>query len=63
MCTILLLQNKNMSVVMQIIDCNCDVLPIYYDLLIIMFVSIINIDVEQNSQSLFILIKIINIIR
>ncbi len=45
------------------IDHNCDVLPIYYDLLIIMFVSIINIYVEQNSQSLFILINIINIIQ
>jgi hypothetical protein len=44
------------------IDCSWDVLPIYYDLLIIMFVSIINIYVEQNSQSLFILIIIINII-
>ncbi len=46
-----------------VIDRNCDVLPIYYDLLIVMFVSIINIYVEQNSQSLFILINIINIIR
>ncbi len=42
---------------------NCNVLPIYYDLLIVMFVSIINIYVEQNCQSLFILINIINIIR
>ncbi len=47
----------------QKIDRNCDVLPIYYDLLIVMFVSIINIYVEQNSQSLFILINIINNIR
>jgi hypothetical protein len=46
-----------------IIDRNCEVLPIYYDLLIVMFVSIINIYVEQNSQSQFILINIINIIR
>ncbi len=46
----------------KVIDRNCDVLPIYYDLLIVMFVSIINIYVEQDSQSLFILINIINII-
>ncbi len=44
------------------IDHNYNVLPIYYDLLIVMFVSIINIYVEQNSKSLFILINIINII-
>ncbi len=47
----------------DLIDRNCDVLPIYYELLIVMFVSIINIYVEQNSQSLFILINIINIIQ
>ncbi len=45
-----------------LIDHNCNMLPIYYDLLIVMFVSIINIYVEQNDQSLFILINIINII-
>jgi hypothetical protein len=44
------------------IDRNCDVLPIEYNLLIVMFVSINNIYVEKNIQSLYIFLKIINII-